>query len=96
MAAHGGTLYIVAADEIFASDNKGETWRTLGPRPEGNAVELVITDAEEASNSQVPFTMYLALRDERDLPIHRGWRAQWRPLNDGLTVSEKDFHYGCY
>ena len=35
MTAHGGTLYIVSTDEIFASDNRGETWRTLGPRPKG-------------------------------------------------------------
>ena len=58
MVAHRGTLYIISTDEIFASDDRGETWRTLGPRPSGNAVELVITDAEQVSNSQVPFTMY--------------------------------------
>ena len=88
MAAHGGTLYIVSTDEIFASDDRGETWNTLGPRPKGNAVELVITNAERASSSQVPFTMYLALRDSE---IFRSTDsgAQWSPLNDGLTVSEK-------
>ncbi len=88
MAAHGGTLYIVSTDEIFASDNRGETWNTLGPRPKGEAVELVITNAERASSSQVPFTMYLALRDSE---IFRSTDsgAQWSPLNDGLTVSEK-------
>ncbi len=87
MAAHRGTLYIVAADEIFASDNSGETWRTLGPRPKGDAVELIITNAEEASSSQVPFTMYLALRDEG---IFRSTDsgAHWHPLNDGLTVEK--------
>ena len=84
MAAHGGTLYIVSTDEIFASDNRGETWRTLGPRPEGDAIELVITDAEEASSSQVPFTMYLALRDKGIFRSTEGG-AQWNPLNDGLT-----------
>ena len=87
MAAHGDTLYIVAADEIFASDNRGETWRTLGPRPKGDAVELIITAAEQASSSQVPFTMYLALRNEgifrsTDAGVH------WRPLNDGLTAEK--------
>ena len=87
MAAHGGTLYIVSVDEIFASDNRGETWRTLGPRPTGDAVELVITDAEEASSSQVPFTMYLALRDNG---IFRSTDsgAHWRSLNDGLTAKK--------
>ena len=88
MAEHSGTLYIVSTDEIFASENRGETWRPLGPRPEGNAVELVITDTEQASSSQVPFTMYLALRDSEIFRSTDGG-AHWHPLNDGLTVSEK-------
>ena len=87
MAAHGGMLYIVAADEIFASDNRGETWRTLGSRPEGDAVELVITNAEQASSSQVPLTMYLALRNEGIFRSIDGG-AHWRPLNDGLTAEK--------
>ncbi|RKU28953.1 hypothetical protein C6499_09475 [Candidatus Poribacteria bacterium] len=88
MAEHSGRLYIVSTDEIFASDNQGETWRSLGPRPKGEPVELVITGAEEASNSQVPMTMYLALRDNGIFRSTDGG-AQWSPLNDGLTVSEK-------
>ena len=87
MAAHGGTLYIVSVDEIFASDNRGETWRTLGPRPTGDAVELVITDAERTSSSQVPFTMYLALRDKGIFRSTDGG-AHWRSLNDGLTAEK--------
>ena len=88
MAAHGRTLYIVAADEIFASDDRGETWSTLGPRPKGEAVELVITDPERASSPQAPMTMYLALKDEGIFRSIDGG-AHWSPLNDGLTVSEK-------
>ena len=88
MAEHSGTLYIVSTDEIFASDNRGETWMTLGPRPKGDAVELVITGAEEASGSQVPITMYLALKN-RGIFRSTDGGAQWSPLNDGLTVSEK-------
>ncbi len=87
MAAHGGTLYIVSVDEIFASDNRGETWRTLGPRPEGDAVELVITDTEQASSSQVPFTMYLALKN-RGIFRSTDGGAHWHPLNDGLTAGK--------
>ncbi len=87
MAAHEGTLYIVAADEIFASDNRGETWRTLGPRPSGDAVELVITDAEQASSSHVPIKMYLALRDE-GIFRSKDAGAHWHPLNDGLTTEK--------
>ena len=84
MAEHSGGLYIVAADEIFTSDNKGETWRPLGSRPKGDAVELVIIDAEEGSSSQVPIAMYLALRD-RGIFRSTDGGAQWTPLNDGLT-----------
>ena len=87
MAAHRGRLYIVSTDEIFASENRGETWRTLGPRPKGDAVELVIVDAERTSSSQVPATMYLALRDNG---IFRSTDsgAHWDPLNDGLTAEK--------
>ena len=87
MAEHNGTLYIVSVDEIFASENRGETWRTLGPRPKGDAVELVITDAEHASSSRVPFTMYLALRNEGIFQSTDGG-AHWRSLNDGLTAEK--------
>ena len=87
MAEHSGTLYIVSTDEIFASDNTGETWRSLGPRPKGNAVELVITGAEETSSSQVPITMYLALRDRGIFrSIDSG--SQWKPLNEGLAAEK--------
>ena len=88
MAAHSGRLYIVSTDEIFVSDNRGETWETLGPRPKGDIVGFVITDAEKASSSQVPITMYLALRDNGIFRSTDGG-TQWHPLNDGLTVSEK-------
>ena len=35
MAEHKGALYIVSADEIFASRDDGETWNILCPRPKG-------------------------------------------------------------
>ena len=88
MAERGGTLYIVAADEIFASDDRGETWNTLGSRPNGDAVELVIIGAERVSSRQAPITMYLALRD-RGIFRSTDGGAHWSPLNDGLTISEK-------
>ncbi len=87
MAEHSGTLYIVAANEIFASDDGGETWRTLGLRPNGEAVELVIVDAEPEPDRQVPFTMYLALRNEGIFRSTDGG-AHWHPLNDGLTAEK--------
>ena len=84
MAAHNGSLYIASVDEIFTSVDRGETWRTLGPRPKGPTVGLIITDASQDADSQVDITMYLALRDEGVFrSIDSG--IQWHPFNDGLT-----------
>ena len=79
MAEHSGELYIVSTDEIFTSDDKGETWQTIGPRPKGHAVGLIITGEGHAHS-----TMYLALRDEG---IYRSTDGgtQWHLFNDGLA-----------
>ena len=86
------TLYIVSTDEIFTSGDTGETWQTIGPRPEGEAVGLIITDEvvgarSPRSHSQAHFTMYLALRDEG---IYRSTDEgrHWTSFNDGLTSKE--------
>ena len=78
MAEHGGILYIVSTDEIFTSDNSGETWDTIGPKPKGHAVGLIITD-----EAQAHITMYLAL----DEGIYRSTDGgtQWNLFNDGLA-----------
>ena len=53
------TLYVVSDAEILASMDRGETWDTLGTRPEGQLIDLVITD--EAPGVQANIVMYLAL-----------------------------------
>ncbi|MXY29440.1 sigma-70 family RNA polymerase sigma factor [Candidatus Poribacteria bacterium] len=88
MAAHNGRLYVVSTDEIFTLDDNGETWRTLGPRPTGDAVGLIITEATHVRNAQTDMTMYLGLKDEGIFRSIDGG-PQWQPFNDGLTVSEK-------
>ncbi len=88
MAAHDGVLYIVSTNEVFTSDDNGETWRTLGPRPKGDAVGLTITEATPTRNAQTDRTMYLALRDAGIFRSTDGG-AQWQSFNHGLTVSEK-------
>ena len=84
MAEYGDILYIVSTDEIFTSDDSGETWRTIGPRPKGHAVGLIVMDEAQARSPKARSTMYLALRDEG---IYRSTNsgAQWSPFNDGLT-----------
>ncbi|MCY3552726.1 MAG: hypothetical protein OXH39_19895, partial [Candidatus Poribacteria bacterium] len=88
MAERDGILYIVSTDEIFTSDDSGETWNTIGPRPKGHAVGLIIIDEVGARSprpySQAHSTMYLALRDEGIFRSTDGG-AQWSPFNDGLT-----------
>ena len=79
MVENRGVLYLVAADEIFASTDNGETWNVFCTRPTGDPVGLIMDE------TQVPdMTMYLALRDEgifqsTDSGTH------WKPLNQGLT-----------
>ena len=85
MAEHNRTLYIVSADEIFASRDNGETWNIFCPRPKGRRlVGLIVADAPQTTGSRTGITMYLAFRDKG---IFRSTDAgtQWDSLNDGLS-----------
>ena len=84
MTEHHGILYIVSSDEIFASSDSGETWNATCPRPKGEPLGLIITDASQITPSPTGMTMYLALRDNS---VFRSTDAgkQWEPLNEGLT-----------
>ena len=80
MVENRGALYLLAADEIFASTDKGETWNAFCPRPKGDPIGLIIMDGP-----QVPdMTMYLALRDEG---VFRSTNSgtHWKPINEGLA-----------
>ena len=44
MAERGDTLYLVSSNKVIASTDRGESWKSLGERPKGHAVGLVITD----------------------------------------------------
>ena len=44
MAERDDTLYVLTPDELLASIDAGETWGTVGPRPEGRALELLVSD----------------------------------------------------
>ena len=84
MAERADTLYMVSNDELLASTDEGETWNALGPRPEGNPVELIVVDAAEARSAHEPVTMYLALFNRG---VFRSTDAgkHWTPVNSGLT-----------
>ena len=65
MEERGDTLYILTPNEVLASTDRGETWDSLGERPEGRAVALAITDAHRERNPRnADMTMYLVLRTE--------------------------------
>ena len=84
MVEDRGVLYVVSADEIFASTDKGQTWNLFCTRPEGNPVGLIIMYEALTHGSQVDRTMYLALEDEG---VFRSTDSgkQWTHLNEGLT-----------
>ena len=84
MAEHDDMLYIVSRDEVFASGKAGESWKALGPRPEGDAVGLIVTNAAEDIGSSANIVLYLALRNKG---IFRSTDAdeQWTHLDHGLT-----------
>ena len=71
MAERNDTLYFVSTGELFASTDRGETWKLLGVRPEGQSIGLAITDE----------AFYLALEDKG---IFRSTDdgKQWDLLND--------------
>ena len=83
MAEYEGILYLATSDSIFASTNAGDTWKALGARPEGHAVELVIVNEPQGSGSHAQLTMYLALRDKgvfRSTDVG----TQWTLFDGGL------------
>ena len=84
MAEHRNSLYIVSKDEIFASNDKGETWNAFCPRPAGHVVGLIVTDAPQDTSSLTGITMYLALRDKG---VFRSTDAgtRWDTLSEGLA-----------
>ena len=84
MTEHQGTLYTVSADEALASEDGGETWNALGPRPKGIANGLIATAAIQEHDPKAAVTLYLALQEKG---IFRSTDAgqRWTPLNNGLA-----------
>ena len=73
-----GTLYIVTDDAVLTSKDKGETWKSLGARPKGLAIDLIVK-----SNEQGAIEFYLALLQGIFFSDDAG--VSWTPLNKGLA-----------
>ena len=81
---HQGTLYTVSTHDVFASEDGGETWNPLGPRPEGIASGLIVPAASQMHNPQTGITLYLALQ-ERGVFRSTDAGQHWTPLSNGLA-----------
>lgn len=76
MAEWEDTLYIVSTRKIFASIDGGVNWHSVGSRPRGTAIELLITDE----------AFYLVMDDEIFKSTDAG--KQWQLFNNGLEDRE--------
>ena len=80
IAEHDGTLYIVRSNALFASTDGGKTWSLIGPCPEGDVRELLITEG----------TFYLCFSKR----IFRSDDAgnSWTAMSDGLNSRQTAYY----
>ena len=74
MAERDGALYLLTSNELLVSTDEGKTWNSLGARPKGRAITLVITDT----------AMYLVLQTEVFRSEDIG--NQWTPIGKDLRA----------
>lgn len=74
MAERDDTFYLLTADELLVSIDDGSTWNSIGTRPPGRAVALIITD----------IAIYLVLQTEVFRSEDGG--NQWQPIGKGLRT----------
>lgn len=87
MAEWDETLYIATRTSLFASGDHGVTWSVVGPRPQGRAIALLITNPIEVPTPRdVQIEMYLVLTDGVFRSTDVG--STWHAFNDGLTAPE--------
>ena len=84
MTEHNSILYIVSDEEVLTSIDRGETWNSLGARPEGQLIDLVITDGD--SGAQADIIMYLGLAGGVFHSVDAG--KSWTPVSDQLVNKE--------
>ena len=81
MTEHNSILYIVSDEEVLTSIDRGETWNSLGARPEGQLIDLVITEGGQAD-----IIMYLGLANGIFHSVDAG--KSWDPVIDQLVNKE--------
>ena len=74
MAERDDSFYLLTPDELLLSTDDGKTWNSLGARPQGRAVALIITDT----------AMYLVLQTEVFRSEDVG--NQWEPIGKILKT----------
>ena len=84
MTERDDTLYVVSDTEVLTSMDRGETWNPLGPRPEGQLIDIVITDA--VPGMQTDIRMYVALTDGVFQSVDAG--KSWTPVSEQLVNTE--------
>ena len=79
MASHNNTLYVTTHTAVLSSTDSGETWHSLGNRPEGLPIGIVVTEKKRQTETDV--TLNLGLYDG----IFRSEDAgkSWKSLMDG-------------
>ena len=79
MAERGRTLYLVSAREVYASTDNGEHWESLGARPKGEVIGLVITDDG----------LYLALDKQifRSIDVGKQWTVLGTEETDRINLA---------
>ena len=87
IAERNGTLYIATQKHLFVSTDRGATLTPVGPRPEGRAVALLITDPSQVRRPQeAQYEMYLVLSNGVFRSTDAG--KTWHAFNEGLTTAE--------
>lgn len=76
MAEWNGILYLVSTGELYASKDDGVIWKSIGSRPRGTVIELLITND----------AFYLVMEDEIFISTDVG--KNWVMFNDGIQNRE--------
>ena len=87
IAERNSRLYIATQKHLFVSTDRGATLIPVGPRPEGRAVALLITDPSQVHPPQdAQHEMYLVLTKGVFRSTDAG--KTWHAFNEGLTAAE--------